>query len=355
MAEAFPLNIISSNNMWWNTLIFGITLSLMSLGLALTYSVSKVANFAHGEYAVAGLVAYYLVTLAIYGKISSESLKAAFGPEASNIATYTYLRLLAAFALGGATALLSLLLVFRPLRNRGARPLQLMVASIGLELVLKSIWYIWYYTMLNGTNILPDIAGIPVGQGTYLGIKVVYTIPASFLLTLTVGIGAMIALAIFFLRSMIGISIRATADNPELAEASGINTALVEMLAWFIGGGLTALGGVLWFLWQGSSAPLPEFGWMLLAFVFAAITLGGLSNLIATVVSSFLVAAAFNVITSWAMDLGLEPALGYAVPPAIVIVTLLVAPRGIAPYIDALVSKISLWWKRVRWREEITF
>ncbi len=355
MVNAVPVDIISSTNVWWNTLIFGLALSLMSIGLALTYSVSKVANFAHGEYAVAGLVAYFMLSLFAYGSITSSSLEAAFGPEAPGIAAFTYLRLLAAFVFGGVVALLSLLLVFRPLRMLGAKPLQLMVASIGLELVLKSIWYIWYYTMLGGTNILANIARIPVGYGTVMGMKVVYTIPASALLTIVIGIGILVALAVFFLKSMIGVSMRATADNPELAEATGINTALVEMLAWFIGGGLTAVGGVLWFLWQGSSMPIPEFGWTLLAFVFASITLGGLSNLIATLISSFLVAAAFNVITAALVNIGLSPALGYAVPPAVVIATLLVAPRGIAPYVDALVSRVTEWWKRLRWGEEFTF
>ena len=355
MVNAIQIDIITSTNIWWNTVIFGLALSLMSIGLALTYSVSKVANFAHGEYAVAGIVAYFMLTLAVYGSISSSTLKAAFGPEAPETAGFTYLRLLAAFIFGGIVALLSLILVFRPLRALGAKPLQLMVASIGLELVLKSIWYIWYYTVVGGTNILADVARIPVGEGVVNGLPAVYTIPASALLTLVIGIGLMVALTVFFLKSMIGVSMRATADNPDLAEATGINTTLVEMLAWFIGGGLTAVGGVLWFLWQGSSMPLPEFGWTLLAFVFASITLGGLSNLIATVVSSFIVAAAFNIITSWLINLGLESALGYAVPPAVVIATLLVAPRGIAPYVDAIVSRLSAWWKRMRWGEEFTF
>ncbi len=347
---AIMVDVVTSTNPWWNTLIFGISLALMSMGLALTYSVSKVANFAHGEYAVAGIVAYFLVTLALYGKMTSDTLKAAFGPEAPGFAAATWLRLLAAFLFGGVVALLSLLLVFRPLRALGAKPLQLMVASIGLELVIKSIWYIWYYTMLGGTNILASVARIVVGSGTEMGMKVLYTIPASALLAIVSGMAVFAALAVFFMKTMIGISMRAVADNPELAEASGINSALVEMLAWFLGGGLTALGGALWYLWQGSSMPLPELGWTLLAFVFAAVTLGGLSNLIATVISSFLVAAAFNIVALAIINLGVSPGLSYAVPPAVVIATLLVAPRGIAPYVDRLVAWLEAVWKRRRYQ-----
>ncbi len=349
MVNAVPIDVVTSTNPWWNTLIFGISLSLMSIGLAMTYSVSKVANFAHGEYAVAGIVAYTLVTLLATGQITSDTLIAAFGPDNPPAAAFTYLRLLAAFLFGGSIALVSLLLVFRPLRLRGATPLQLMVASIGLELMLKSLWYVWYYVLLGGTNVIASVARLEVGEGMVNGMKVVWTLPASAVLTGLAGVVVFVALAVFFTRSMMGVSMRAVADNPDLAEATGINTALVEALAWFIGGGLTALGGVLWYLWQGSSMPLPELGWTMLAFVFASVTLGGLSNIVASVVSSFIVAAAFNIVTMMVINAGLETGLAYAVPPAVVIATLLVAPRGIAPYVEKVLLRLEEAWRRRRY------
>ncbi len=349
MVNAVPVDVIASTNPWWNTLIFGLSLSLMSLGLALTYSVSKVSNFAHGEYAVAGIVAYTLVTLIISGSLTSDTLMAAFGPENPSVASYTYLRILAAFLFGGAVALASLMLVFRPLRIRGATPLQLMVASIGLELMLKSIWYIWYYTILGGTNVIASIARIPIGEGVVNGVNIVWTIPASALLTIVISVFIFAMLVVFFTKAMIGVSMRAVADNPELAEATGINTMLIEALAWFIGGGLTAVGGLLWYLWQGSSMPLPELGWTVLAFVFASVTLGGLSNLVATAISSFLISAAFNIVTMIVVNAGLATGLAYAVPPAVVITTLLIAPRGIAPYVERIMTVLEEAWKKKRY------
>ncbi len=322
--------------------IFGTILALMSAGLSLTYSVSRIANFAHGDYAVAGMIGYILTTMLLYGKLTPEALR----PEPGGITTY--LRLGSAFLLAGIVALITFLLVYRPLRLRGAKPLQLMVASIGVELILRYSFHIWY---------LFTVGSIQISAGVYGPIAAIDGILLNFndILPWIVGVVVVVLLALFFTRTMIGVSLRAIADNRELAEASGINTHLLEMLAWFIGGGLAGLGGVLWFLWTTPAIPLVESGWLLLAFVFAAVTLGGLGSVFSSMVAAFVIAFAYYPVSEivipmlQSMGLPVDVGLGYMMPLIVVIVSLLVMPEGLAPYLNKLWLLLEEKWKRIRY------
>ena len=308
------------------TLSFGSMLALMASGLALTYSVSRIANFAHGDYATAGIIAYYIAALLIHGKVTSDTL--------NPLESWPAIAL--SFIAGSAAALASLWLVFKPLRDRGSTPLQLMVASIGVEIILRSILYIIYTLNFGSQPIVPSnpklasIASVPMRFAD---------IVAPF-----AAVASVIFVAVLTTKTLIGISMRAVASNPRLAEASGININLVESLAWFIGGGLAGLGGVLWFLWQPPATHPAESGWQILAFVFAAVTLGGLRSFYWTLVASFLIAAAYYPATNIILPaLGLDPGLGYAIPLAVVIIVLLFLPDGLSsltPKVMRLVEPI---------------
>jgi len=164
------------------------------------------------------------------------------------------------------------------------------------------------------------------------------------------------ALVLFFTQTMVGVSLRATADNRDLAEASGINTDVLEIIAWFIGGGLAGLGGVLWFLWTTPAIPIVESGWLLLAFVFASVTLGGLGSIFSSMIAAYIIALAYypvsEIIIPALQSLGVpvDVGLGYMVPLIVVIISLLVMPEGLAPHLNKLWLRLEEAWKR--WRYE---
>ncbi len=323
--------------------IFGTILALMSAGLALTYSVSRIANFAHGDYAVAGIMGYLAATLALSGNLLPESLKPLpFSP-------LTYIKLLVSFLFAGLVATLTFLLVYRPLRLRGAGPLQLMVASIGVELVLRYAFHIWYLFMVGSMQISAGIYG-PIASVAGVAINFNDVLPW------VVAAAVVAALVLFFTQTMVGVSLRATADNRDLAEASGINTDVLEIIAWFIGGGLAGLGGVLWFLWTTPAIPIVESGWLLLAFVFASVTLGGLGSIFSSMIAAYIIALAYypvsEIIIPALQSLGVpvDVGLGYMVPLIVVIISLLVMPEGLAPHLNKLWLRLEEAWKR--WRYE---
>ncbi|MBX5476448.1 MAG: branched-chain amino acid ABC transporter permease, partial [Clostridia bacterium] len=84
----------------------------------------------------------------------------------------------------------------------------------------------------------------------------------------------------------IGRAMRAMADNSALAWVSGVDVDRVVTWTWILGGGLAAVGGVLY----GMIRPIdPNMGWFLLLPMFAAIILGGIGNAYGAAVGGVLI------------------------------------------------------------------
>ena len=84
-----------------------------------------------------------------------------------------------------------------------------------------------------------------------------------------------------------GKAMRATADNPDLALVTGINTQRVIWTAWAIGGGLAAIAGIL--LAVSQAQLLPAMGWKFLIPLFAAVILGGIGNPYGALAGAFII------------------------------------------------------------------
>jgi len=302
------------------SIAWGSALALMAGGLALYYSVSKVANFAHGEYASIGVVAYLLAIAAAHGLGRCKGL---------NIVDFDAVRggnlwaLLAAFLAGAAAAAASFVLVFWPLIRRGARPLQLMVVSIGLMFFIRFLLYV--AASSNGWLTLPKPDAT---RYTILGVHVDLAEVTSIVLA----VAATVGVALFTSKTMIGISMRAVADNPSLAEATGIDSFKVQLVAWSIGGGLAAVGGALMFSLTGppGERPIVELGWMNLLPVFAALVVGGLGSFYGSLAASIILGLAYNEVAAQLTMIGLNSSLALLVPFGLTVVFLLFLPQGLA-------------------------
>ncbi len=98
-------------------------------------------------------------------------------------------------------------------------------------------------------------------------------------------------LVAWFLRSRMGIAMRATAFDQEAAQAQGINVGRVFSIAWAIGAALAAVAGIF-----SSVAPRAAGVTSTTAFVvfraFPALIIGGLDSIVGAVVGGFLVGVA---------------------------------------------------------------
>ena len=116
-------------------LIAGAMIGLGAIGITLTYSILRFANFAHGELISWG--AY--LALAVSGVLGylSSNLTASIGPF--SFGWSLPLAAILAIALTGVLALVSDVLLFGRLRAKGGSIIIMVMASFGAALTLRSL------------------------------------------------------------------------------------------------------------------------------------------------------------------------------------------------------------------------
>jgi len=203
------------------------------------------------------------------------------------------LAVIVAFALTGSIAVINNELVFTPLQKRGSSPAIVMISSMGLWIAYKYLLYMitdiaHYYTTKNFVS-YGKITYSDVPRGSVGGVDFSQALVASLVAaSITV-----VLLYILLEKTKIGRAIRAVADNPSLAEISGIPRSLIVNLTWFICGGLVGMGGVIWTSFSG--AITPEAGDSMILQVFTVGFIGGLVSLLRTGIGAVLIATIENV------------------------------------------------------------
>ena len=150
---------------------------------------------------------------------------------------------------------------------------------------------------------------------TISAIQLIVIVSAGVLLTLV---------ALLLKTTTLGKSMRALADNFDLAEVSGINTGRVIAVTWILAGGLAALAGIFAAIYQ--TALTPDTGFKLLLSIFAAVVLGGIGSAYGALVGGLLI----GLVQEWATvgDL-IQPDYKEAVGFLVLILVLLIRPQGI--------------------------
>ena len=131
----------------------------------------------------------------------------------------------------------------------------------------------------------------------------------------------MLALHLVLSRTAIGYALRAVAENPALAQVSGIRLSHMIALIWIVGGGLAAIAGVFYGLTNQIN---PVIGRDLVLPIFAATIVGGIGSVYGAVLGGFLVGIASNLALV-ILPSGYSP----AVPFLIIIAVLLLRPNGL--------------------------
>lgn len=271
---------------------FGLIIAMAAIGLSLIFGTTGLVNFAHGELVTFGALAAYFFNRTI----------------GMHLIWATLLAMVVSGVVGGLVDTG----VWRPLRRRKTGLIAMMVVSIGLSIGIR---YIYLYQFggrtrpYSGYNLqrAVDIGPISIAP------KDLWVIAISILVLAGVG------LALQFTR--IGKAMRAVADNPDLAESSGIDVDRVILVVWVAGSALACLGGVFFGLGEQVSF---QFGFQLLLLMFAGVTLGGLGTAYGALLGSFVIGLFVQVSTLW-----VSTELKNVGAFAILILILLVRPQGI--------------------------
>ena len=283
--------------------IFASLLTLLSSGLTLTYLTTRVPNFAHGSFATIG--AY--VSLSAYAILK--------------LSPYTFLPV--AFLLSGVIALILYKAILRPLMLRGASVIFLMIATIAYDMILISGLNIYADYLSKGLKITSRYFSLKVADISLGGIPFVFY--SSIILVVAVILGLYLLLT----KTKFGIAMRATIENPDLAGEVGINVDLVYTVSWFLAGGLAGISGLLISLWFIGN---PDLGAIILVSIFAASIAGGLTSIYGAFLGGYIVGLAeilgqnllAKTLGSWVIPY--RP----VIPLLIMVITLLVAPYGVA-------------------------
>ena len=293
-------------NILLDALIFSNLLTLMAVGLTLTYITLKVPNFSHGDFVTFGVYVSY--SLYIFMKINP------------------YFSLPIAFLTSGFVAVLMYYLVFLPLNKRGISVVGLMIASIAIEIILRCSMHI--YSSICEKVSKESFHVFSTARADFFVDLGTIRVPGIFFVSFALIIVLLISLHLFLTKTKTGISMRASVENPHLARVFGVNVERTYALAWFLAGGLAGMAGTL----LPFRIPCdPEIGWLFCLKIFAATILGGFTNIYGAFLGSYLVGMAETLIPYYLAvpPFSLSPAYRPAIPFIILILTLIFIPRGL--------------------------
>lgn len=290
-------------------IVYGSLITILSIGYTLTYLTSKIPNFAHGMYAGFGIYVSFT-----FSKIWGKS---------------PYLGLPVAFIIGGTVGMLLYLIVIKTLQSMGGGEVVLTISTIAIQIFLGASInvYATYQRMRTGQYAYNFL--LKSYDFKFMGYQGIF--PVSFILCFT----TVILLYFLLNRTKTGIAMRAVAEDPELSSVLGINSNKIQMLSWFITGGLASFAGGLIPLWFLST---PNTGNILLISVMAGSLLGGLDNIYGAVIGGFSVGFAEILLTFWLQGIFGTWVGEYRplVPMVVVIGVLLFEPRGLSGLIDKM-------------------
>ncbi|MBW4092488.1 MAG: branched-chain amino acid ABC transporter permease [Proteobacteria bacterium] len=195
-------------------IFLGLVYSLVALGFAVTFGVMRIANFAHGEFVMAGMYAMIffngvlglpvvlavLLTTAVVAMIGMVFERLTIEP----IAAYSHY--------------------------------MQMIVTLGGLLILQQIAALLFGDAPMGLNLRYPALGLELGAAFISGTRVV------------AGVVALVAIAAVFVGlryTYFGRAVRAVADNRVSAQLLGVKSRTVNSIAFGLGSGCAGLAGAL--------------------------------------------------------------------------------------------------------------
>lgn len=312
-------------------MITGCVYALGGIGVTLIFGTMRFAHFAHGD----------MMTLGAFFSFIFAGILSGMGIVAPIPLGFVVMP--AAMAVTAVIALGIDRTFYAPLRDRGAKPVTMLIASIGVTLMIQGLVRLIFGSgtrdFFGGTEV-KEIFRIP---GELIGgtRPIVVTEPQVLMFLLTAV--AIFAVHYFLASTRFGKAMRAMADNADLAQVSGINTKLVITVTWLIGGALACMAGTMLSLDVNLR---PDLAFNIILPIVAAAVVGGLGSAYGAIVGGLLIGftEALAVFNWTAVLRPLQPYLPFDLPAnlavvpteykltvafVILVVTLLVRPTGI--------------------------
>jgi branched-chain amino acid transport system permease protein len=247
-----------------NGIIAGSVYALLGLGFGIIYSNTRTFHFAHGAiYSVAGYLAYHFN---VFWRL----------PLIPSIGLSIFSAILLGIGIEG--------LVYKPLRNLGASPMEILVSSLGLFILLQNLIIILWH---SDPRVLPVTD--PIRRSMMIG-----SISITYLQLIMIGMGAIlwVLLLLFIKKTKIGKAIRAVESDSEMTEIVGIDPIRIRFLVYGVGSALAAVSSILATMDVGID---PNSGIMALLIAVIAVIVGGIGNYSGTALAGMLLGIVENI------------------------------------------------------------
>ena len=273
-----------------NAAILGGTYALLGIGLTLIFGIMNVVNFTHGALYTAGAYLMYLAAAAL------------------GLSFFVSLPLAVAGGLLGGAAIELLLL--RPLRGADIDTTMLVMIGAGIVLQSGTLWLFGGVAKAVPTP-FPE-APLQLGPVSVSWLRL-FVLAAALLLVA--------GTTLLINRTRLGLAMRATFQDREVAALLGVDVRLVCTATFAIGSGLAAAAGAL-------LGPVyvvdPQMGGLAELKAFAIVILGGLGNLTGATLGGFILALAEELGAGYVSS-GYRDAMGFL----IIIAVLVFRPTGL--------------------------
>lgn len=243
-----------------NGVIVGTLYGVVAMCFVLIYKSTQIVNFAQGEFLLIGAwVCWWLLT----------SMQVPF---------WLGFPLTLVFMM--AFGVLLQLLVLRPMI--GEPIISVIMVTIGLSIFFQAMMK-WMFGVF--AKPFPEV--FTTRSINVLGLNV----QTPYIMSMLVSLVIMVGFAWFFKFSRLGLAMRATAFNQQVAQSLGISVRSVFAMSWAISAVVSALAGVVVAMVNGVSSALSFFGIK----VFPAVILGGLDSIVGAIVGGLIIGVLENV------------------------------------------------------------
>ena len=241
-----------------NQLFNGISVAsiylLAALGLALSFGLMRVINMAHGEMLMLGGYLAFLTLVWIPGALG------------------IIIAIPVAFI---GAALMGALLHVALIRRLVARPLDTLLATWGVSLILQ-----------QAARDIFGAIGVEVQAPAWLNESLTigsFVVPSARLFIIAVTVLVLIGLALLLTRTRIGLQVRAVNQDRMMASATGIDAARVDLTVFALGTGIAGLAGVVLAM---LSPVTPSVGQSYIVPAFLVVIMGGLGSVKGTTIAA---------------------------------------------------------------------
>ena len=271
-------------------LIGGSVYALLAIGFSLIFGVARIVNFAHTAF-------YMLAAYCIY----FATQKMSFHPMWGMVAAVVLVTLL---------GIISYKILINPIReHEGA----VLIATIALAMIFQEVMSLIF------TGSYLSVPSLVKGYFTILGVKIFF----QQLLTFCAALLIMAVLWVLLMRTKLGLAIRSTAQDREVANLMGINEARVAMMTMGLSVGLAAFTGAV-------VVPLtilqPHMWMHPLIMMMAVVVLGGLGSLKGSFLGAFILGFAEALVVFLAP---MGAFLKGSVALSVMIIVLIIRPEGL--------------------------